>query len=266
MRRFLVACGLVACGCGGTPTSPTSLPAIGEQSPAAAFRGLVTETLTGAPVIGFTALVSGGRVTVTAPGYVTRETRADAPIVDLIREAGFNLAFYRQLTRGALTGNLRPLRLLSRNVSIYLQTRGLDAATVTALERTARSIVPAMTGGRLTVAAWDTGEEARARAVGWLTVALINSLSGPCGQTDIGASVGAMDINTAPQCLVGGRVHTGLFAHELGHALGFDHVSGAEHMMNVTGLWAVTGPSALERHHAALAYARPSGNRDVDRD
>jgi hypothetical protein len=87
-------------------------------------------------VAGFTATVSGARLTVSAPGYVTRETRFGATNVDLIPEAGFELTFYRQFVRGAMDGTLYPNLRLMENPSIYMEvegTKGLSAPTAARL-------------------------------------------------------------------------------------------------------------------------------------
>ena len=58
-------------------------------------------------------------------------------------------------------------------------------------------------------------------------------------------------------------------AHELGHALGFFHVDRRGALMSPQQDWSLPSndtPLEIERHHAALAYARQPGNQDVDRD
>jgi Matrixin len=267
LRSLLVILPLVSLlvGCGGenaiSGPSPTPSPA--------SWSGTVTDTVTGAPVIGWSAAIrQPGRVTLSAPGYVTRETRTSATTVDLIPEAGFDLGFYRQLARGAQEGRMDPLRVLSQAPSIYLQSTALKPSTVAAYEQAARAVIPALTGGRLSLAAWETGSEARALQAGWIMVELINDETKSCGEALIGAAAGQMWINTATKCHRNGDIvgTPTLFAHELGHALGFWHVERSDALMAPLLSRPVSLPTDIERQHAAIAYARRAGNEDLDRD
>lgn len=250
--------------CGRGPTGPTP----GPQPQTLTIS--LTDTVTGAALDTRVQTVPTlpASLSFVFPGYVTRQTtiRSTAQTVDLIPEAGFDLTFYRQFARGSLDGPVQPLRVLSQAPKFYLQTAGLSAANVAALEEAARAAVPALTGGRFTVSVFETGAEARTPQMGWIVVDVIDSPE-PCGRSEIGTSAGHVWMNIAPRCAVSNfRVHPPSLAHEIGHALGFQHVSSLGSLMKSDGPYSVSEPSALERHHAAIAYRRQAGNRDVDSD
>lgn len=157
--------------------------------------------------------------------------------------------------------------MLDASPRIYLQTAGLPAANVAALEQTARDAVPAFTGGVLAVAAWETGEAARTPTSGSIVVEIVNEPDGTtCGRASVGAPAGQIWLNAAARCSRAGFVvHPTVLAHELGHSLGFRHVDRADAQMNARASLG-TSISAVERHHGAIAYKRVRGNTDIDVD
>jgi hypothetical protein len=164
----------------------------------------LADTVSGAVIGQFTQTVSSfpARVTVSHRGYVTGDTWVNGtdPRLDLFPEAGFDLAFYRQFARGTMEGAAQPLRVLSQSPSIYLQTAGLSPAVIGAIEAAVREVVPAFSGGRLQVMAWEAGTEARAPRVGWVTVEHVSEPSG-CGRANIGTVTGRIWLNvTNPLC------------------------------------------------------------------
>lgn len=264
MRLALIAL-LLLTGCGHDPTGPDPEP----QSITVA--GTLTDTVSGAILGSFAQTVPSlpALVQVSAAGHLPRTARISAasPTVDLIPEAGFDLAFYRQLARNGLEAPtaLEPLRLLSASPSIYMQTAGLKPATVAAYEAAGRAVISALTDGRLTVVAWETGENARSPQSGRIVIDLVNDAEA-CGRALVGAAAGHVWINTADKCHRNGDIvgTSNVIAHELGHALGFYHVTAADALMQAV---TITGtPSEAERFHAGIAYARSAGNRDVDQD
>lgn len=260
---------LAACGSSPTPTAPTPIPAPVPPAPIT-ITATLANTVTGATIGQHVQTVNGlpAQVTIAQAGYVTRQTWASSaePRIDLFPEAGFDLAFYRQFARNGLDGSIQPLRVLAQSPSIYLQTAGLSAANVAVLEAAAREAVSAFSGGRLQVVAWETGAEARAPRAGWITTDVLNDSARPCGQATVGQAFNRIWLNIDARCHRRGfAVYPNGFAHEIGHALGFWHVTPTNAIMNAGA--PLEGPiTALERHHGALAYTRQAGNIDVDSD
>ena len=263
LALFMVACG-------SSPSSPSG-PSSQSSGPVT-VSGTLTDTATGQPIGSFSQTVNDlpAQVTLEHPGYVTRQTwlESAAPRVDLFPEAGFDLGLYRQLARGELEGgSLLPLRVLTQAPAFYLQTAGLSAANVAALEAAARAATPAFTGGQFQVTTWETGAEARTPRAGWISAEQTTDPAATCGLALIGASAGRITLSTLAGC--GDGTHTsapGVFVHEIGHALGFFHVASPGAIMLPLVSRGSTLPSDRERQHAAFAYARLPGNTDIDSD
>ena len=263
--RVLLALLPFLAACGSSPqTGPSPVPVPSSITITATIADTVTGAVIGSHVQSVNSLPA--QLTIAQAGYVTRQTWVSSaePRIDLFPEAGFDLAFYRQFARGALDGAVQPLRVLAQAPSIYLQTAGLSAANVAALEAAARATLPALTGGRFTVMTWETGAEARAPRAGWITIELVNDPALNCGRATIGASTNQVWLNLADRC-ERSRTSGTAFAHELGHALGFWHVTAPDGLMFATAAIGAQ-PSNMERHHGALAYTRLPGNSDVDSD
>ena len=261
MMRAAALLAVLLVGCSGSPpTAPSPVPS------RVTLTGTITDTVTGAQVGSFSQEVDRLPVVlpVSAAGFLTRQAwiMTVQPTVDLIPETGFDLTFYRQLVRGALDGRMEPIRRWTQAPSIYLQTAGLSPATVAALEHAARTAVYEFSGRRLGVQAWETGHERQSARGGWIVIeSYRDDGPGECGRATIGG--GEIRINTKPICVEAGYASTNL-AHEIGHAMGFWHVPLG--LMQAPSPRGMTAPSPRERHHAALAYARQPGNRDIDQD
>jgi hypothetical protein len=237
------------------------------------FNGTVTETLSGAPVLGFTTVVTGSRVTISAPGYLTRDTALTAASVDLVREAAFDLGFYRQFVRNTFAepDTMQPLRRQRQSPRVYVRTVDESGAPVTpsALKIVVDNITPglidAFSGGTLTLAGLEQGTETRVGSAGWITVVWPTSFpDGRCGQAVVGGDkVEVLNVSDRDRC----RMYPRLIKHELGHAMGFWHTDQRNDVMfSSSSNDYDNNPSARERHHAAIAYARPIGSLDVDVD
>lgn len=266
--RWLMSLALLAAGCGSSPTGPTPPPVPSTIQ----VSGTITDTVSGATIGSFVQSVNTlpALIPVSVAGYLTRQARVTSasPTVDLIPEAApFDLGFYRQLVRNGYEapGALEAVRVLTVAPSIYLQTAGLSASTVAALENAARTAVYEFSGHTMNVAAFESGAELRPNANAWITIELIHDPAEPCGRGALGAPVGHVWLNLGrAECT---RPLQDTLAHEIGHSMGFWHVGIDGALMQNPRPLAHDGQlSPLERYHAAIAYHRSSGNRDLDQD
>lgn len=171
----------------------------------------------------------------------------------------FDQSFYNELAHGTLEAPSAPLRRLMQSPSVYLQRTGLSDAFVGQIEQTFKDEIPAFTGGVLTLARFESGEALRPDADGWIVIELAHDEAAACGNTKLGASAGHMWINTKASCARRGEpvAFPSLFAHEMGHALGFYHVDAGLMQPNVTYDQSLT---EREQFHGAVAYTQSPGS------
>jgi hypothetical protein len=264
---IVVACLTAACGGGGSNpvafVAPSSPPTV---------TGTLSDTITGAPLGSFSRSVSGlpTLLEFTAPAHYPRTARVtrDGQDIDLLpADGGFDLEFYQQFARGSLSGPPQSLRILNTtSLSFYVQIEGASgfaAQMASRFEAVARRVVPDLTGGRVQVGRWETGTEPRALAVGLVVVERTDENTDVCGRALIGQAAGHIWVDSNRFCNAAAT-----FAHEIGHALGFTHVTRAGSMMLPEQAFSNLNdaPTEIERIHGAIAYRRTRGNRDIDVD
>jgi len=126
------------------------------------------------------------------------------------------------------------------------------------------------TSGKRSVGVLEHGPATRERRDGWIIVNFVRQQSGGdvCGQSFIGELAGMIQ-------LVDGACNCGsitlprqVVAHEVGHAMGFFHVSDPGSLMYPQASRNCTNvtPSAAERFHTGVAWSRVPGNSDPDLD
>lgn len=232
--------------------------------------------------------VSSVFVEVSAEGYVTRRTYVrwnigtrDEIAIDLIRDnTPFSSAYYRELARDQFdkpNEALQPLWRWTKAPNFYINTlnpkteRDILPSELDMVTSTIRSAVSQMTGGVYEAGSIETGSGDRADQPGFIKVSFVHDPAwGYCGQALVGSDPGWIKINydvegCSSPC---GAFPPRTVAHEVGHAMGFFHVSQGS-ILNTK--WfardcGVTTYSEAERYHARIAYHRPRMNREPDTD
>jgi hypothetical protein len=192
----------------------------------------------------------------TAPGHYPRTARVtgDGQDVDLLpTEGGFDLEFYLQFARGSLSGPPQSLRILNTtSLSFYVQIEGASP--------------PGRAGSHWrTCPGGAVGDRNRVSSVGRRPGGggANRRNSDVCGRALIGQAAGHIWVDSNR---FGNAAAT--FAHEIGHALGFTHVTrpGAMMLPEQASSNLNDAPTETERLHGAIAYRRTRGHRDIDVD
>jgi hypothetical protein len=132
--------------------------------------------------------------------------------------------------------------------------------------------VPELSGGRFEMAAFETGTATREAADGWVRITLYPELGAAFGRSTVGGNSGTIDLRygmvSSPTTNPGGCLtpEVAIIDHEITHTMGFWHTPDVL-IDSFSGQGCPgSGRPAHVRYHAAVAYARPVGNRDPDVD
>jgi hypothetical protein len=224
------------------------------------------------------------KVMVSADGFVSHEqwvpVRADQRTdvtLDLIRNAApFSMDYYRQLVRGTFDQEGAPYDVLrwEQTPKFYIKitdqlNRTIAADVINVIRDGVTRAVPAWTGGKYT-AVIESGKDLRLPTPGWVNIVITTDPGEhvTCGQSYIGRDPGEINLVINPVCSCGAvKIPGHVVVLEVGHALGFFHVSDKRSVMYPAVSGCTAGePSAEELYHAAIAYQRPRGNTDPDVD
>jgi len=198
--------------------------------------------------------------------------------VDVIALAPpFSLNFYRELARNQLDGqSLQPLSVwLGDDPKVYLRTvdQGGNAVEADLLSAAADLIPRAVSDwsdGKRHVQTFERGTATRDVEAGWIIVNVRHTgRQTRCAQTTRDRADDALIelMDGACPCGTSG-VPPRAIVHEVGHAMGFFHVSDAGAVMFSTVSSPCTGVDLdeAERVHVRVAVTRRAGNLDPDLD
>lgn len=297
---------LVACGSSPSHPSPTptSNPVAASTASAVTISGTIAATNGGQSLPSLTIAVGAQSATTDAngcfaiqlpsPSTSTRLVASGSGIVErsvvvgaastrsvaidaIAQDGRFDLAFYREFVRNGYEqpGALQPIRHRIEAPRVYLKTVDEAGAPIDAgtLDTVAASIIDAVsvwTGGRFGVGALERGPDGS--RPGWVMIRFPVAITqGQCGRAPVGGEWIELDYHN-PQCACDARsrIPPRVVRHEVGHMMGFWHTDSREDLMwgSSSFRWDQCNATAVprEQYHAAIAYSRPVGNTDPDRD
>jgi hypothetical protein len=242
-------------------------------------------------VTGSTAIGDPVLFTFSAPGIVERRTSLRVPgpeaIVSII-PASFDLRAFDEMCRGSqllrwtsappLVIERRTLQFTSTNASTFTALpASLNEAEAGLLENDLTWALPQLTGNRFAAFGGVSLQESTPGTAvpflvsGRIIVARFEGLTAATGFwgfsrwqfRSTGEVIGGTIMLDAGFDSSGSVFRRSLRAHELGHALGYSHVTVRTSVMNSN---ARTEPNDFDREATQIVYQRPPGNRSPDTD
>jgi hypothetical protein len=227
----------------------------------------------------------------SSPGIVERRTFLRVPGPDAVVSvipSSFDLRAFDEMCRGSqlLRWTQAPPLAIERRTLQFTSTAattftalsgGLSEVEAAQLEGDLAWALPQLTGGRFEAfGSVDIQESSPGSTVpflvaGRITVARFAGLTSATGFwgfsrwqfRSTGEVIGGTIMLDADFDGSGSPFRRSLRAHELGHALGYNHVTVRTSVMNSN---ARTEPTAFDRDATAIVYQRPPGNRTPDTD
>jgi hypothetical protein len=224
-------------------------------------------------------------VQISASGYLQRGVWVNYQLadrtgvsIDMISTAPpFSLTFYQQLARNAMEepGSLEALwPWAGDSPKFYVRTvdqngKAIEPEVLSGVYAAIPKAVSDWSSGKFTVSTLEHGIETRPRQDGWIVIDFTRDYSSDfCGRAFVGAPDGHIEL-VDDRCNCGSNKMPGqVVAHEIGHAMGFWHVSDRGALMYPQA--SATCPAGVltgnERYHAKIVYGRARGNADPDAD
>lgn len=226
------------------------------------------------------------QVEIKKSGFLTRSVSLPWTIIEVSHDVtmietsgGFDEDFWLEFVRDEHDdpGSHEELWRLDYTPNFYIRTNDMSSNDVRVIKDHLRSIVDEFTDGHLGVGSIETGTEDRERR-GWITIEFADC--DDCwGQALLGGNPGSIELKRLDDtsryrggnnCL-SKHFFLDTLAHEVGHALGFFHVSQRRSIMDrrdsgvlhECNRWR---PSSRERYHGGLAYQRKRGNTHPDKE